>query len=347
MLFAEEQTYVVDRLVTLVLVGQPAFRPVLVSMLDVEFAKTIPDNLPNLAEAAATRVLQLCMDDGWNRTPPSVVSLLKLLPNDQMVQKIVDRLRVPPPPTPDPDMEPILTTNQPFIARPFLRQKLKLLTQPQAPKPILVITGEKKTGKSYSGAYVSDFCRRRPDVAVSLQEIFSGVGWPTAEQIARDIVSSMGRLPTNMPPMTTNADRWPLELANWVLVEGAQTQSKWWFVFDGFDSEEIGKDTRAFINFLADRVTTGIYSKMFRVILLGYERGLLSTRPGTIDIDSTEPLSESDVRACVEAILKRGAVNSDPTPFVAQIMDGLPAGEGRHEEINRRLCDLMETVWPL
>lgn len=348
MLLQEEQSYVVERLTTLVLVGQAAFRPILVSMLDPQFARNIPE-LPNIAEAAATRVMQLCMDDAWNRTPPSIVSFLRLLPGDTMVEGIVERLNVPPPttaaPGADPDLEPILTTNQPFVARPILRKKLKLLAQPQAPKPILIVTGDKRTGKSYSGEYLTDFCRRRPDIEVSVQEIFSGAGWPTAAEVAKDIVSSMGRLSTNMPPPTTNADRWPLELANWVLVEGAQTQSKWWFVFNEFDNEKLEKDTRAFINFLADRVTQGIYSKRFRVILLGYERGLLTTRPGTIDTDSTEPIKDSDVKVCVEAILKRGSVTSDPTPFVAEIMDGLPVDETRHEEINRRLCDLMETVW--
>ncbi len=54
-------------------------------------------------------------------------------------------------------------------------------------------------------------------------------------------------------------------------------------MFDGFDDPVVTRDTRAFINFLADRVTQGIYAKKFRVILLGYERGLLTAQRGKLD----------------------------------------------------------------
>ena len=176
------------------------------------------------------------MDDGWTRQPPSILRFLSLLPMDEFVDKIRLKLQTPPAPADDPDLAPILSSNLPFLDRKKLRAKLKILEIPNAAKPILIVTGDPRSGKSYSAGYVEDFCLRRPSISVCRQQLFPGTGWPTCGEVARDIVACMGRPSTNMPMQNTNADRWPLELANWVLVEAAQTTYNWWFVFDGFES---------------------------------------------------------------------------------------------------------------
>lgn len=328
------------------LAAAAAFRPPLVGVLDPEFARTIPE-LPPTAVGATQKVLQLCMEDGWTRRPPSIIRFLGLLPLDSTAERLIAKLKVPPPPTADLDFSHVLSTSQPFLDRQALRNRLRLLTSQDAPKPILIVTGEKRSGKSYTAEYVDDFCLRRPQIQVSRQKVFSG-GSPTAAELALDIVATLGRPADNFPVQNTNADRWPLELANWALVEANLTSENWWFVFDGFDNPNVPKDTRAFINFMVDRITNGVYRRKFRVVLLGYERGSLTASPGKIDVDSTGPLADDHIRACVEEIWRR---NGDGQPAkslvdgaVAAILEGLPEDDGRNEEINRRLCDLIETV---
>jgi hypothetical protein len=344
LLTPEEQSYVIERISTVVLATQAVFRPILVAPLDPVLAVSIPE-LPGLATLATAQVLQACMNDGWARRPPSILRFLSLLPMDEFVDRIRLKLQTPPAPsTDDPDLAPILSTNSPFLDRTKLRAKLKTLANVGAAKPILIVTGDSRSGKSYSADYVDDFCLRRSHISVCRQRLFPGTGWPSCGDVARDIVACMGRLSTNMPMQNTNADRWPLELANWVLVEAAQTPFIWWFVFDGFDSPNVTKDSRAFINFLADRITTGIFSRKYRVILLGYERGSLTVQPGKIDIDQIDLIQDDEIKNCVEHILKGAGVTAPPEQFLRAILEDLPRDLQRHEEINRRLCELMETV---
>jgi hypothetical protein len=343
LLTPEEQTYVVERIATIVLAFESVFRPRLVAPLDPLFARTIPE-VPVVATLAAARVLQLCIEDGWNRQPPSVVRFLSLLPLDSTAEKIIQRLQKPPDPGDDLDLASLLSTDEPFLNRAKLRAKLKILERQDAPKPILIVTGDSLSGKSYSAGYVEDFCLRRPHISVSRQRLFLGTAWPTCSDLACDIVSSMGRPRTNVPPQNTNADRWPRDLANWVLFEANQTPYNWWFLFDGFDSPNVTKDCRAFINFLADSVTSGIYVKKYRVILLGYERGSLTVRPGQVDIEKIESIEDDEIKSCIHAILKRAGVTASPEKFLQPILDGLPTDGRRHSEINRRLRELIETV---
>ena len=335
----------VDRIATLVLATQATFRPILVSPLDPLMARAIPE-LPPIANLAAARVLEACMADGWTRQPPSILRFLSLLPLDECIDKIRMRLGTPPAPAPgpDPDLDFLLSTKMPFVDRSRLRAKIKTLTNPSAAKPILIVTGDTRSGKSYSADYVDDFCLRRPNISVCTQRLFPGTGWPTCAEVARDIVASIGRSAANMPPPTTNADRWPLELANWVLVEAAQTSYDWWFVFDGFDSLNVTKDCRSFINFLADRITTGIFRRKYRIVLLGYERGSLTVQPGHIDIDEISLIPDDEIKTCVELILQRAGIMTSAENFVRSVLQGLPKDKTRHEEINRRLCSLIETI---
>ncbi len=142
---------------------------------------------------------------------------------------MIARVSQPPAAAADPDLALLLATDRPFLERDLFRKTIKLLATDKAPKPILVVTGLSKSGKSYSSEYVDDFCFRRSGLSMSLQKLIPGMGSPTAADLAKDLVASMGRVATGMPPQATNADRWPLELANWVLVEGNQTNLNWWF----------------------------------------------------------------------------------------------------------------------
>jgi hypothetical protein len=338
-----EQLYVIDRL-ELLLAPLNGFRSTLVAPLAEDVRRRVPELSP-LASFAAEKVLQICMEDVWNHTPPTIVSFLsQLLPVDAQIETICKRLATPPPPEPDPDFSTILATNAPFVNRTQLRQKLKTLSNPAAPKPILVVTGGTRTGKSYTAELVDHFCLKRPNICVSRHRVDPGTGPVTALDVARDILASMGRPFSEPPPQTTNADRWPLELVNWVLVAGAQTNLNWWFVLDGFEGQNLAKDTRAFINFLADRLTTGIYSRTFRLILLGFERGLLTVQPGKIETDQTAQVQEAEIRECVSAIVRRARDPIDPDLFIQRILQDLPTDHTRLEELNRRLCDLIETV---
>src|SRR5436853_2702726 len=124
----------------------------------------------------------------------------------------------------------------PFLNRTDLRKRLRLLENPKSLKPILVVTGPRQSGKTYSEMLISHFCGGRDALLHCQVPLRAGMEEITgAKEIASDLVAQVGRPVSSIPPANTNEDRWTRDLATWVLSEAMATPENWWFVLDGFN----------------------------------------------------------------------------------------------------------------
>ncbi|MEX2233631.1 MAG: hypothetical protein WD824_15815 [Cyclobacteriaceae bacterium] len=288
-----------------------------------------------------TKIISLCIGDSWNNTPPLLITLidsfdLKIL--NQEIAKICDRIGSPPPAGLNLLQVSIINNATPFVNRVALRTKLEGFESAAADaQPILIITGDTKSGKSYSSNYIDHFSHVRQTVITCKVELDPDLALETGpEQVARDLVTMMGRPLGSMPSAVTNLKLYAKQLASWVLHEAVQGNAKYWFVLDNFIGEKLREDTKAFLIALSDKITTGVFRQRCRLILLGFEKSILTVEPGKICEDTVTPYDKTDIAKFIDEIRDRCPVKPDPTTLEKKIFDNLPNDETKMSELNQR-----------
>lgn len=294
--------------------------------------------------------VRLCVIDAWQHDPPWLVSLMRLLPTANTDAKLIEirqRVSVKPPPAPDPLESTILYTGTPFVDRRELRLQLRRLATTAAnAQPILVVSGEAKSGKSYSTKYIDYFSHNQPPIVPYPIEFDPDLGLEMgAVQVARDLVAMMGRPLDDMPEPTTNQKLHVQQLATWVLNEAAQSQSlRHWFILDNFKGDKLRQDTRELLVALSDRITKGVFPQRCRLILIGFDRALLTVDASKVDEELIGPCPPAEVERTIEEILTRAPVAVAPATVSAFVFDNLPNGEAKMKELDLRLRALLYAV---
>jgi hypothetical protein len=346
MLSDADKDYVVDLLIQLVAPVERPRETLTAPFFNTTFPQDLRQGNPRELVIDAVR---LCLIDAWNHTPPWLVLLLDIfrLPLlDEKVAEIVERVRHKPPPAPDPLDSTILNNGIPFVDRAPLRLHLRRLATPAATtQPILVVNGSSKSGKSYSTNYIEHFSYAQPLIIPYRLAFEAEFGMEIGpEQVARDLVSMMGRPLDSMPQPDTNQKLYTRQLALWVLNEAAQTPAQHWFILDNFRGEKLRADTRDLLVALSDRITTGVFPQRCRLILIGFDRALLTVDPGKVEEEMIAPFKAGDIEAAVREILRRAPAPVAPERVFPLILSDLPDGESRMTELNIRLRALLYAV---
>jgi len=301
------------------------------------------------ARELAMDAVRLCIIDGWNHTPTWMEQLLNvyaLTIADARIAAIWERSRQQPPPAADPLNQTVLNNSIPFVNRKILRAHLKRLASPGANlQPILVLNGESCCGKSYSTNYIRHFSNIRSITTYSLsldRELGLSMG---PREVAKDMVYAMVRTFDNMPAPETNLNLYVRQLANWVLNEAAQVPAQHWFVLDNFRGEFLLPETRNFLTALSDRITTGIFAQRCRLILIGFDRAVLTVDPGVVEEEWVAHCTLADVEATVQEIMERADGHAYNLQNITQyVCTELPAGKDKMWELNQRLRALLLAV---
>jgi hypothetical protein len=254
---------------------------------------------------------------------------------------------------PDPWNVSLLITETPFLDRKTVRTKLsKLNSATGSLKPILVVTGTTKSGKSWTRLFIEHLhLSNAARFEYTIVRFLADQGLTCSpEALARDILVGFGiRIDTLSPSFfnsTTNQELWPAELAAKVLAEARKDGTCRWIVLDGYAGTTLREDTARFIKGLAERMTQGsTYAESFRLVLLGFDGQPGTLAPGRVDPDQTQPITQTDVLTCVNEILTMTELPlTEAAAAVASIMEDLPADAARMEEVERRLNALLITA---
>ena len=322
-----------------------------IALNDLQFSLQLGDGRPG---ALVRQAVQLCITNGWNGQPPPW--LVRLITHfglhilDPRITPILERVKNPPPvalPAFDPRDLRLLNNRTPFVNRDSLRSRLKDLEAPAAKaRPILVVNGPTKIGKSYSVNYIEHYRNVRPDIVTHRFTFDADVGLELKPEIlAMELVSSMGRSLTTLPPPFTNGDLYVRQLATWVLNEAATMQPKKnWFVLDNFHGDKVRPDTQKFLIALSDRITTGVFPDHCRLILINFDRAHFTVDPGNVDEERIQPCSAAEINRGIEEILKRAPVATTAQEVGQTLLNGLPNDQDRMTELNIRLRGLLEAT---
>src|SRR5262245_34006310 len=208
--------------------------------------------IQNLPLAYAVEAIDVCIGDKWNNAPAWLFLLLQLLPDDARVVAIRQRISAPRI-EPDPTLASVLVSDVPFIDRVDLRQKVKALGIERAKRPILVVQGRPRSGKSFTEAYINHLYLSGAAIDYCVIKFPPGSGLTLGpEQVAKQILESGGvdlnRLSPAFFQNTTNNARWPYDLALSVLNACTGVVNQYWILLDGFAGADLREDTRKFID---------------------------------------------------------------------------------------------------
>lgn len=209
----------------------------------------------------------------------------------------------------DPFLTPFAHSGS-FIGRRALRAHLRALTEEGGAR-ILVVDGPPGSGKSYTLRLITHLSRQLQTFSVAAinleEEAFHAIG---PGEVARSMALQMGADVSAMPPPAEAASRWILDLRDWLLGETRRQGTAWWFVFDGFDHEDVPFETRDFIRHLvvaAQQATTTL-----RIVLLGWSEDLVPMNIRAYVLRETiEPLGQADLRQFLQELSHAGVLPLD------------------------------------
>jgi len=329
MMTNDDRDYV-EQALTNLLQGQAALRVTAVAFLPPYLQQRVPDNL--LPPMLARLVIELCIEDAYANSPPTLIKLVTgLVGADPRIATIMTRAAVPPPAGPDPYAASILRNGMPFLGRTALRAHTKTLAGPGRVRPVVIVNGIINSGKSYSGDFLDHICGLQPGVRFSRNVLKEKQGHATgAAELARDLMTDVGGDPASLPPRavnvdadTSNLDRWTVELANGVIAQANRSNSRWWFILDGYNKTELREDTKFFIVNFVLRLQAGV-AMQHRLILIDFDRTLLAIPPGLIAPDITETIPHGLVQGFVQEMTALRATPLDWQQLSSGVLDGLP-----------------------
>jgi hypothetical protein len=350
MLTEEDKNFMIEILATeLGASGMPR-QDLVAPFYDTEFAAELTQG--GTPRILATDAIRLCLRDAWNHDPTwleLIITTFELTTIDAKVAEIWERSKHKPPAAPNPLDNYVLFNGSPFVNRMPLRTKVgRLNNSATNMQPILVVTGLTQSGKSYSHNFIDHFSNHSASIFVYKYEFDNDLGLEIGpERVATDLVAKMGRSLDKRPPLETNLKLFSRQLALWVLNEAAQTAAQHWFVLDNFSGDRLRQDTKDFILALTDIVTTGIFQKRCRIILMGFDSALLTVDQAQFDEEIIAPCTLPDIHKVIAEILAVSNSPLDTGTVTSFVTDNLPSGETKMLELNARLRALFVGITSL
>jgi len=332
-------------------------RGALVTALVDELRANLPHE-PN-SRSLLAGALDLCERDGRRLQPPALSRFIRnmapfAIGHQEELERLAQRLSLPPPAAPDPFRDLIIRVDIPFLDRDPLRNEVRKLLQPQAPRPILVVNGHRFSGKSFTSRFIDHLARANSLVRHCIVEVADG-DVPTVLDVARDMMTKLGSSPDLLPLEQTNAARWPQELANTVWLEVCNLSKNWnggiVLILDGLGhlgagapTEPSGRKITEFVLRLADHVRRGAHSRHHRLIMIDYDPAHLAVYSQDVRSIRLDTLSAAEARAELTRLFSGLGRPGDTDALVDAVMDGMDEHIRDMRPLGSRCSQMIESL---
>ncbi|HKV32908.1 MAG TPA: effector-associated domain EAD1-containing protein [Pyrinomonadaceae bacterium] len=266
----------------------------LLNQLDKPIANIIITNGMNYPDVLQT-VVQKAIEEGWIAN--LVYHAITQNPNGvnlkAFVQKHPDFDAVKGAPiSVDWVMAHTLRARRYFIDRKDLRVALKELRSSDGPR-VLVVTGERVTGKSYTNELIAFLSERTPKNKTIYMNLDKYVY--EAPNLTEMIGLQMGMDTTKIPQQQDEQKaRWVQRLVGWILNRVVNPgDTTYWFVFDGFREQTLLPETKDWIDELAVQAETNV--PQCRVVLLNYQETLPFQISDYVSREEIKPIGRDEL----------------------------------------------------
>ena len=239
----------------------------------------------------------------------------------------------------DPYLRFLIGQQQPFIDRSVLRVHLKDLLS-DSPSRVLVITGDRPCGKSYTWFFI-----RQPELLAGMTPVLVDLSeWANPSrpiEVMSSVALQLGLREPNVDGHAQGAAKARL-LRDWLVGQLQQhdRDGRWLLVFDSLDHAGQRDETLQLIEFLAGAAIRQRLTGL-RVILLGYANRLPVDPLESVLTERIRDIGEPELRDFFRLLAQHAELTiSDDAIAVAAngVLSLLPL------ERERKLCQLAKTV---
>jgi hypothetical protein len=288
------------------------------------------------------RVMVAANNEGWW---PELVQALKAdRPDRADIQAFAIRFPTAPAPAPasgpgsDPYDDHVVRSLRVLVNRRKLRSIVRELEERTAHR-LLVVTGGRKMGKTYSRHFITHIHDRRQTFQlgwINLVDLHSPSEGPlTPQPVVERVFAHLGLDPDLVPqPEDERYDRWSQRVCNLLIRKLPKPQAgvdpvPTWLVMDGFNAVPVHEGTIAFVQELARQVEGAL--SVIRLILLDWTRELPEDAEVIALRETVTPFSDDDLKDFFERVHRARAANA-------------PQGEPGEEELARRVAQSVANI---
>lgn len=263
-----------------------------------------------LPDEQATVLVDLCIADGWNHPPTSLLQrvLDRLVTGgrgdlEDIRQQVITGVD----PNPDPTKSLWVTAELPFFSRASLRPLVAKLISADA-QPILRIVGPamagEECGKSYTLELIQHAARNAPiDIIVASAKIEKGLAASyTVDDLADSLVAQTD-VDIMLKPPHDGSSSYARKLSNWILNAAKRNNKQWIFVLDGFNQKDVNREVRDLVEALAQSIAMGsLFRRLFRLVLLDHAAELPSVQAAIVlreDVPGATAVTPDEVADCL------------------------------------------------
>ncbi|HEX8640828.1 MAG TPA: hypothetical protein VF704_06695 [Allosphingosinicella sp.] len=297
--------------------------------------------------------LRVCEADGRGREPPAIAFLLRGFavhaPGAAVELKaLADRLSIRPAPGADPFNDLIIRSDIPFVDREPLRAAVRKLLDPGAYRPILIVNGGRRSGKSHTALFIDHLARNEPRIKHCLVRILADADAPEVRDLAADIIVKIGGSARDLTaPGSTNEKRLPLDFANDIWSQLTKDipgwKGTWVIILDGLNAAKMSKPITDFLLQLAENLRTGLDMHRHRLLLTDFDETALASIASHSSTLVLDGLSAQLIRAQLEAMVK-ALGRDDAAILVDTVMAGLPDPSEDLTELGDRCMRLISSI---
>jgi hypothetical protein len=230
------------------------------------------------------------------------------------------------------------------LGRRALKEAIRQLADPTGALRILVVNGPPGSGKSFTTQIIEQAARE----ARTFQTVYVDLALfltPGPVDLARELVSRMGRSPESMPQGSDSTAPNLRDLVNWLIKQSSTANGDWWWVLDSLSSPTVPQETQDLIVAIA----ASVQRTSLRLVLLDFNKSLPANLSPLVFREELTPIGEPEVREFFSDLLRQQGIRPESVDIDAltrSALEDLPADASRLGALSARVSQFATRLMP-
>jgi hypothetical protein len=195
---------------------------------------------------------------------------------------------------PDSPFDAMRIFGEAMFDRADLRAKLRGL-QSDAVPPVLVVYGERYSGKTWSTRLISYIANKNKELNLVIIDLEPFAGKPVDAALMGQLIAEEGLFAGPPAPNEEQDAQWSRQYFTWLARNARQAGGTWWIVIDHLEKVALSQSAKDFLCGLGREIPTRV--PMVRLVILSYhEPGELESGVGRVETEYVPVLSLAQLK---------------------------------------------------